>query len=119
MGVDCDTEEGRLQMRMKRNERRKRDFSLRRPTHLQEQMRKKKSACSDRNDGLAGGRGEEPIGISAFPGRRTRWPVSADEWIDLVGDPIIFENNGKERSYHPEVPAPASQGAANRQALHG
>ena len=46
-------------------------------------------------------------------------PVSADEWIDLVGDPIIFEKNGKERSYHPEDPAQASQGAANRQALHG
>jgi hypothetical protein len=47
----------------------------------------------------ADGRSEEPIGISAFPGRRrTRWPASADEWIDLVGDPIIFENNGKERS---------------------
>jgi hypothetical protein len=67
MGVDCDTEEGRLQMRMKRNERRKRDFippnardgaevSLRRPTHLQEQMRKKKSACFVRNDGAGSGR---------------------------------------------------------------
>jgi len=28
-----------------------RDFSLRRPTHSQERMRKKKSACSVRNDG--------------------------------------------------------------------
>src|SRR5216684_5514077 len=35
----------------------KRDFSLRRPTHSQERMRKKKSACSVRNDrfGLGGG----------------------------------------------------------------
>jgi hypothetical protein len=32
----------------------KRDFSLRRPTHSQERMRKKKSACSVRNDGWAG-----------------------------------------------------------------
>ena len=35
-------------------EKRKRDFSLRRPTHSQERMRKKKSACSVRNDGVAG-----------------------------------------------------------------
>src|SRR5229473_4570195 len=70
MGVDCDTEEGRLQMRMKRNERRKRDFippnardgaevSLRRPTHSQERMRKKKSACSVRNDRLEAWAGED------------------------------------------------------------
>jgi hypothetical protein len=32
----------------------KRDFSLRRPTHSQERMRKKESACSVRNDGVAG-----------------------------------------------------------------
>ncbi len=30
----------------------RRDFSLRRPTHSQERMRKKKSACSVRNDGV-------------------------------------------------------------------
>jgi len=34
-----------------REEERKRDFSLRRPTHSQERMRKKKLACSVRNDG--------------------------------------------------------------------
>jgi hypothetical protein len=33
-----------------------RDFSLRRPTFLQEQKVKKKSACSVRNDGLGRGR---------------------------------------------------------------
>ena len=32
----------------------KRDFSLRRPPHSRERMRKKKSACSVRNDGVAG-----------------------------------------------------------------
>src|SRR5437870_8447174 len=32
----------------------KRDFSLRRPTHSQERMRKKKSVCSVRNDGVGG-----------------------------------------------------------------
>jgi len=30
----------------------RRDFSLRRPTHSQERMRKKKSACFVRNDGV-------------------------------------------------------------------
>src|SRR6266446_2492076 len=39
----------------------KRDFSLRGPTHSQERMRKKKSACSVRNDGGAFG-----IGSSGF-----------------------------------------------------
>src|SRR5467141_3567230 len=39
--------------------------------------------------------------------------LSADERIDLVGDPIICQKNGKERSYHPEDPALASQGVAN------
>ena len=34
----------------------KRDFSLRRPTHSQERMRKKKSACFVRNDGARAGR---------------------------------------------------------------
>src|SRR5216683_7648080 len=34
----------------------KRDFSLRRPTHSQERMRKKKSACFVRNDGGGTGR---------------------------------------------------------------
>jgi len=33
----------------------KRDFSLRRPTHSQERMRKRKSACFVRNDGGAFG----------------------------------------------------------------
>ncbi len=36
---------------MTSREKRKRDFSLRRPTHSQERMRKKESACSVRNDG--------------------------------------------------------------------
>src|SRR5260370_35376461 len=79
-------------------------------------MRKKKSACSDRNDGLARRarrRGRCQKGVTAL------LPVSADKRIDLVSDPIIFENNGKERSYHPKSPALASQGVANRQALHG
>src|SRR5690242_21210209 len=31
---------------------------IRRPTHSQERMRKKKSACSVRNDGVGGGRRE-------------------------------------------------------------
>ena len=36
----------------------KRDFSLRRPTHSLERMRKKKSVCFVRNDGCwVGGRG--------------------------------------------------------------
>jgi hypothetical protein len=38
-------------------EKRKRDFSLRRPTHSQERMRKKKSARSVRNDGAGAGDG--------------------------------------------------------------
>ena len=46
MGVDCDTEEGRLQMRMKRNERRKRDFSLRRPTHCRSKCGRKSRPAS-------------------------------------------------------------------------
>ncbi len=29
-------------------------------------------------------------------------PVSADKRIDFVDDPVIFEKNGKERSYHPK-----------------
>src|SRR5260370_35831514 len=45
-------------------------------------------------------------------------PVSADERINFVDDPVIFEKNGKERSYHPQSPALTSQGAANRQTLH-
>src|SRR5260370_717012 len=35
----------------------KRDFSLRRPTHSQDRMRKKNSTCSVRNDGVVGRRG--------------------------------------------------------------
>jgi hypothetical protein len=38
-------------------EKRKRDFSLRRPTHSQERMREKKSARSVRNDGAGAGDG--------------------------------------------------------------
>jgi hypothetical protein len=41
----------------------KRDFSLRRPTLSQERKRKKKSACSVRNDGVARRRGEEQVGL--------------------------------------------------------
>src|SRR5712692_5311750 len=36
--------------------KRKRDFTLRRPTASQERSGKKKSACSVRNDGVGGGR---------------------------------------------------------------
>src|SRR5712664_1270721 len=44
----------------------KRDFSLRRPTLSQERKRKKKSACSVRNDGVAGG-GETESGRKKRP----------------------------------------------------
>jgi hypothetical protein len=43
-------------------EKRKRDFSLREPTHSQERMRKKKSARSVRNDGGVAWAAEEEVG---------------------------------------------------------
>src|SRR5882724_2790550 len=72
MGMDCGIGIRGLQMRRATEERfltfvrndgqgkEQRDFSLRRPTHSQERMRvrKKKLACSVRNDGVgqAGGK---------------------------------------------------------------
>jgi hypothetical protein len=47
---------------MPRRWKEKRDSSLRRPTHSQERMRKKKSACSVRNDGSGGGMRKLEIG---------------------------------------------------------
>ncbi len=41
--------------------KRKRDFSLRRPTHSQERMPKKKSAFSVRNDGVEWAAGERAM----------------------------------------------------------
>ncbi len=43
---------------------------------------------------------------------------SLDKRIDLVGDPVILEKNGKECSYDPKSPAQAPPGVS-RQALHG
>src|SRR6266850_995674 len=69
MGMDCGIRIRGLQMRRAREERfhtfvrndgqgkEQRDFSLRRPTHSQERMRKKKSACPCESDGGRGARG--------------------------------------------------------------
>ena len=54
----------------------KRDFSLRRPTHSQERMRKKKSACSVRNDVWRGGPNE--VGV------RVLIDLTASENVQLV-----------------------------------
>src|SRR5260370_2321988 len=61
-GAEGEARNWKLQNRSWKSETRngksgeKRDFSLRRPTHSQERMRKKKSACFVRNDrvGLGG-----------------------------------------------------------------
>lgn len=54
-----------------------------------------------------------------FAGHHLLLPMSLDERIDLVGDPVICQKNGEDRSYQPEDPALASQGGSNRKDLHG
>ena len=52
-------------------------------------------------------------------GRMNRAARSADKGIDLVGDPIIFENDCQEGSQQPESPAAAAPDRAESGALQG
>jgi hypothetical protein len=61
---------------MPRRWKEKRDSSLRRPTHSQERMRKKKSACSVRNDGS----GADAKALS----RNRRWRLRRWELLAVV-----------------------------------
>ena len=58
--VDCDSRGRRIPTTIERKEKRKRDFSLREPTHSQERMRKKKRRLAPfEMTVLGGGDGEK------------------------------------------------------------